>query len=407
MSINGHINKSAEHRKEKKREKSNIRLIVLVFVLVAAITLFFSRDSILSRFEGMGRKSVTEAGFPVKLPGNAGYTINSFDGGFMLLTETYVCVYDPDGSQRYNNRHSYSEPYAAVADTRILAYDKNGRQFSFYGRNGLIYEKETEERILYGAIGQNESAAIVYRDDIYANIMEIYDETGEWRYTARLSNENIMQLAFTAADRDIIVTSLSFGGADVIAAVHRYDTEAQEDNERWKTVLPGEVMPFAVHIGASGVFVLCDKEVFILDSQNGEILKSYGYRGNLIDFAFDGDNAALLINDYTAGTIEVVSLNFNEEPEYISQEGTQGSTQIEILGGKIHVLEPGAIAVYSLNNETLSQSEYLALEEEYSRFAPSRQAGNEIFLLSYNKVDKFPENGENPETAETKAEYTE
>jgi hypothetical protein len=367
------------------------RLILLCVIILGAILIFFNRDTIFSPFEGIGRRTVSEAGFPVRLPGSAGYSINSFDNGFMLLTETYVYVYDPDGAQRYNRRHSYSEPNVAVADTRILTYNKNGRQFSFFGRNGLIYEKEADGRILYGAIGENNSTAIVYRNDVYANTLEINNRDGNWRYRKQLFNENIMQIAFTSSDNDIIVTSIGFGtdsatAGDITAAVQKYDTsiDDKEKGRLWRTVLPGNAIPFALHVGRNSVFVLCDNSLFTLDLSNGRILSSYDYRGNLIDFSFSASSTALLIDDFIAGTANLISLNHSRTTEAAITEVSAGASQVEIHDGAIYILEPGSIVIYDLN--TASSSQYLPLEEEYSRFI---HVGNEILLLGYNNVDKL------------------
>ncbi|MCL1904116.1 MAG: DUF5711 family protein [Oscillospiraceae bacterium] len=382
MNKNNHLNKSSENRKQKKWEKAMVALFVMGVIALLAVLIFYNRSVIMSPLEGIGRKSTSEAGFPVRLPGSTGYSINKFDSGFMLLTETYVYVYDSDGGQRYNKRHSYSEPNAAVADTRILVYDINGKQYSFYGRNGLIYEKETDERILYGAIGEDSSAAIVYKHEVYANTLEIYDGKGDWRYKTKFLDDNIIQIAFTAADKDIIITSMSFKDGDVIAAVHKYDTELEDDSGLWKTELPGNAMPFALHIGRNNAFVVCDKSLLTIDLNDGKILDSYDYKGNLIDYAFSDNSVALLVNDFTAGTVTLISLNGNNKSETVV---SSGATQVEFVSGSIYVLEPNTIAVYPTTQLSLPHNR-LSLGEEYSRFI---QVNNDILLLGYNNVEKL------------------
>ena len=384
MNSNNHLNESSAHRKEKKREINMLRLVMLCVILLGVIFVVANRDIALSRLEGMLRKNITEAGFPVRLPGSSGYAINSFDNGFMLLSETYIYVHDADGSQRYNRRHSYSEPNAAIAATRILVYDKNGRQFSFFGRNGIIYEKNSDERILYGAIGDNDSVAIVYRSDIYANILEVYDENGDWRYRARILDENIMQIAFTSSDKEILITTMNFDAGDTIASIQKYDTAEEDDGLIWATVLPGNAIPFALHAGKSNTFVLCDNSLFILNSNSGEILNRYDYKGSVIDYAFSDNYGTILINDYTAGTVNLVSVSRNEaETTLVSS----CASQTEIHKGKVYVLESSAIAVYDigdLNPET--ELEKIPLKEEFSRFI---HVANKILLLGYNNVNEL------------------
>ncbi|MCL2071514.1 MAG: DUF5711 family protein [Oscillospiraceae bacterium] len=388
MSKNSHLNKSSAHRAEKKREKRTLKLIILCFIcfiLLVIVVAVLNIDKLSDSVEGIGRRSrnVAEAGFPLRLPGNTGYDINRFDSGFMLLTETYVYVHEQDGGQRYNKRHNYSEPNAAIASTRILVYDKNRDQFSFFGRNGLIYEKKTDERILYGAIGENNSAAIVYRSDVYANVLEIYDSDGDWRYRNRFLDENIMQVVFTSADNEIIVTTMGFNEGEVSAFVQKYDTTIEDEAGVWKTALPGSAMPLAVHIGRNNVFVLCDNGLFILDLNDGAVLDNHGYNGNLIDFAFSDNLVAILINDYAAGTVSLVSISDDDTQ---SRAVSAGALQAEILNGKIYLLEPSRIAVFDIGDIDGIAPEYMALNEEYSRFI---HVGDEILLLGFNNVDKL------------------
>jgi hypothetical protein len=392
---NSHLNDSSAKRKEEKKTKRLFWLAVACAVAVVALIFALDFQRMVAPFEGIGhrlnRSGESDAGFPVRLPGSASYSINPFGNGFMLLTETYIYTYSSDGRAIYANQHGYSFPVTAVSDRRILVYDENGRKFSFFGRNAIIYEKEIgeDDRIIYGAIGDNDRAVIVYRNASHANVLEIYDGSGDWKYTKRFFGENIMQVAFTASDNDIIVTSIGFGTGnfdswDTTAVVQRFDTSSDE-SALWRTELPANTLPFAVYAARSNVFVLSDNALFVLDSSDGKIIGRYNYRGNLLDYAFSDEAelaCVLLVDNYTAGTLNLISIDRSAELIGII-DVSSGASQVQINAGEVYVLEPGLIVQYSSN---LTQPEITVLSEEFSRFIYVR---GEILLLGYNCVERL------------------
>jgi hypothetical protein len=382
------INDISANRKQKKQIKVMASVLVISAIMIFGLLVVFNWDVIISPFEGIGqripgRRSGTEIGFPVRLPGSTNYSIGGFDGGFMLLTETYIYAYGANGGQRYALQHGYSAPQSAIANRRILVYDKNGKQFSYFSRNGLIYEKNTENMILYGAIGENGSVAIVYRSAVYANVLEIFDDKGDWRYTKRFSDENIMQIDFTSSDNDIIVTTIGFDEGTLTAAVTRFDRTSEDEKGLWRADLPINTLPLAIHTDGSVASVLCDNALFVLDSNNGDIIGKHEYRGTLVDFAFAGDLTAFLVNDFTAGRINLITLDRRAE-NFKMVEVSPGASQVEIHNDTIGVLQPGAIVFFK--GKEAEMIELLELQEEFSGFVKS---GDEVLLLGYNTVEKL------------------
>ncbi|MCL2036741.1 MAG: DUF5711 family protein [Oscillospiraceae bacterium] len=394
MKKNNHLKESLEERKRKKQEKNMLKIIVLSVILLGVLLIALNFRAIIAPFEGIGQKinrSGTNAGFPVKIPANAGYSIEPFDNGFMLLSETYVYTYGEDGGFNYAHQHGYSAPKIAVGDKRILVFDDNGRKFSFLGRNGQLYEKESEERIVYGAVGRNnEKVAIVFRSAIHSNILEIYDDKGDWKYRRRFTDENIMQLVFTASDNDVIVTTIGFDSWIQTATVRRLDTLSENESVKWEVPLPDNTLPFAIHVRGNNVFVLCEDSLTVIDLSVGNVIGSYVFNGVLADFAFSESDSevacVILTGDYTSGTMNMISLNRKAELNQVIPVPTT-ATQVEIgdKAGNIAVLEPNAIALYSFDKTASEEPEILELNEEYSKFI---YMGEQILLLGYDSVVK-------------------
>jgi hypothetical protein len=382
------INDISANRRRKKNQKLLAGVIILCVVVLAFLLIRANWNPIISSFEDLFSQKSGETGFPVRLPGSSSYNIKPYDNGFMVLTETYLYTYGANGGSNYEQQHGYSAANAAVNGKRILIYDRNGKKFSYFNKNGRLYEKVTDERIAYGAVGSGEKTAIVYRSSVYSNILEIYDSKGNWKYIKRLSDENIMQVAFTSSEDEIVITTIGFSEGDIACTVRKFDILSDSDDGIWQINLPGNSIPFAIHLNRNNVFVLCDNAFFSLDANDGSIIGSYSYRGNLIDYAFSDSKIALLVNDYTIGAFNLIPLdNEAKLPESFASKNfsvSSSASQVEIYNGEIYVLESDGIA-YNFIGESIRM---IPLKEEYSRFI---HVGGEILLLGYNTVEQLIE----------------
>jgi hypothetical protein len=386
------INDISAYRRRKKQEKTLISIIVFSFAAILVIVIAFNFQAIIGPFEGIAQRfgrqrSVSEGGFPVRLPGSAN-AIEVYDDGFVLLSPTYIYAYDADGAPKYTRRHGYSTPVTAVGGGGVLLYDQNGRRLSLYNADGLVFENESEDRIVYAAIGSESNIAVVYRSDVHTNYLAIYNSRGEWRFTKRFSGENVMQVAFAAGDRDIIITSIGFESGMLQHTVRRLDTSSDDEAGIWRTMLSSGgstpasegVLTFALYARNDRVFVLCESMLFVLDSGSGERVAYYEFRGILTDYAFADNRIALLVNDHTAGNTNLIVLDRNLRVLRVA-EVAAGASQAELNGETATVLEPAAIVFF---DDERASPERIALWEEFTRFIFIE---DKLLVLGYNTVE--------------------
>ncbi|MCL2633190.1 MAG: DUF5711 family protein [Oscillospiraceae bacterium] len=378
-------------RKRKKQKSNLINLIIFAIVTICVLLVVLNFRAIVAPLQGIAPRlfntftgtTMGEAGFPVKLPGSTGYAFDNFEDGFTIVTDTYVYMYAANGAQYDLWQHGYANPRMSVNDKRILVYDQNGRQFSLYSKNGRVYHNSTDDRIVYAEMGSGDMAAIVYRGTVYTNILEIFDGRGNWKYRHRFVDEHIMRVAFMNNDKDIIVAVIGFYGGDNTAAVYRFDTTtADEEDGVWKSVLPLNALPLAIHADEENVFVLCDTGLFSFEADSGKSKGVFSFVGNIIDHDLNSDFSALLINDFSAGITWLVLLD--SSAQIIAQaQVPAGSSQVKISKDGVYVLEPYRIACY---DTLLSDYEAFSLDEEFTKFI---NIGNDILLFGYDMVEKL------------------
>ncbi|MDR0223287.1 MAG: DUF5711 family protein [Oscillospiraceae bacterium] len=385
-------NDITKYRRGKKRGKLALKPLVAAIIAAGAAFAAFNAETALAPFEGIarnlfGKKPSGAAGFPVRLPGSAGYFFGAYDGGFMLLTDTYIYTYGENGALINSLQHGYANPRASVNDKKILAYDQNGRQFSFYGRNGRVYEHSAEDRIVYAEIGENEAAAVVFRGTAYASVLEVYDGKGRWKYRRRFVDEHIMRAAFMNGDRELIVASIGFDSGDNTATVRKFNVNSEDEEGLWKTALPPNVLPFALREDSGDVFVLCDAAIFVIDAESGVMKGGYEYSGVLIDYAFHGDAGVLLVDDYLVGDKMLLVIDGNGELSCQADVG-YNAVRVEafdvLQGSAVYVMENDRVTEYTWD---LSLSGEYVLGDEYSEFIKIK---NYFYLLGYDTVERKP-----------------
>ncbi|MCL1832018.1 MAG: DUF5711 family protein [Oscillospiraceae bacterium] len=392
------INDIAAHRRRKKTEKVFVVVIVASVGAILLLLLALNFSNIIAPFEGCGqkitggRKPMTEAGFPVRTPGSIN-SVQALEDGFVLLSPTYIYIYNDDGSQRYARRHNYATPVLSIDGNRILLYDLNGRKYSMYDGEEMLFERtDNDDRILYGEIGSSGKVAIVYRSNINTNVLSVYGEKGKWQFTKHFTGENVMQVDFAHGDNDIIVSSIGFDSGNMSVTVRRLDTTSADEEGVWRvnlsdtsgfTTIAENLLPSAVYVRGERVFVLCDSALFVLDTDDGKIKGLYAFKGALIDYAFGDDIAAVLVNDFTANKVSLLTLD-RDAKLLRSVEIVGGATQTAIHGGETAVL--GAGVMYFYDNDVEKLGERFVLWEDFTQFVYANDA---ILLLGYDRVERL------------------
>ncbi|MDE7233474.1 MAG: hypothetical protein K2N29_00250, partial [Ruminiclostridium sp.] len=82
------------YRKKKSRTKRLIKLSLTLVGVAAFLYVWINADRIFEPLRGIASKIETrtsnEVGFPITLPGSAGYSFERFGENFSLLTDTYL-----------------------------------------------------------------------------------------------------------------------------------------------------------------------------------------------------------------------------------------------------------------------------------------------------------------------------
>ena len=370
--------------RKKRRQKNNIIKLISVGLVLTGIALIWTNaGTIFEPLRGIASKIDTrtseDVGFPVTLPGSASYSFAPFGDNFLLLTDTYLYTYTTGGGQIYALKHGYTNAVQRANDKRILLYDKSAYDFSLYNKTSRIYSQTVDEKIVYGALSSGDLCAIVTTSPKYSNLVKVFDGSGNWKYTRKFVDENVMQVAFTDDEKSIIVTTIGVQSGDIVCSVYKFNISGSE-NEVWKYSTVGNSIPCAVEAKGRNVTVLCDNVCFSLSEEDGSFNGSYSFSGNLIRPAMEENFTAILINNIS--TSNTILLTLDEEMNVLGSIAVAVNT-VDIVadGSGVYALEGEDAVSYDRN---LNETGRVNLNEEYSAFV---KIGGSYYLLGYDKVE--------------------
>jgi len=297
----------------KKRERRNrLYMMLSMTLLVFGIFFIWTSGDPFEWLRGIAR-SVNRAesgqGFPVQLSGSAGYTMSEFGSGFTLLSDTYLYTYSERGGRTLAFRHNYSRAIQRTTDRRTLIYNFNGNDFSVFDRTRRIYENSTDDRIVLAELGNNDFVAIVTTSTTFANVLQVYDASGNWRYTRRFIDEDINAVTFTSRANEILVAVSTVQEGVAVSKVYRLRTDS-EDDVIWESEwFPDSMFIYLVERN-NLVSVLADNMMLVLNTNTGGNEGWFEFSTGQLKHPVFGDNFHLVeLADYVTGRTLYVTLD--------------------------------------------------------------------------------------------------
>lgn len=371
------------YRKKQKKKSRIIKLCIAGAVLLAGIIIAANFEKIVEPLRGIASRIETktsdDVGFPIKLPGSAGYSFGEFGENFLLLTDTYLYAFQNNGGQLYALRHGYTNPVADSNSKRVLLCDKNYTSFSFYSKTSKIYEQQTEDRILFGEVSDDDMAAIVTDSAKYTNVVTVYDDSGNWRYKRKFIDENVMCVDFSDDQRYIYIAAIGTLNGSIYTTVYKFDINSTGDEVWQKTVISNSI-PCKLSTMGENLGVVFDNGFMTLSQSTGEELGALDFSGTLLCAQANNSGASVLYDDKSSNRTQLAFIN--NKGELVAQ--VSQNTGVGVLAREndnTYIIDNRKVRKFNFNSEQTAEYE---LEAEYSDFIV---IGSRAYLLGYAAVD--------------------
>ncbi len=375
MEERNNINK---FRKKRARQKLIFRLALVLLAVLVVVLIVINWGSIIAPFKDAAL-DIGDGGFPVELPGSAGYTLDELGENFYLLTDTYIYTYNSDGAKITDEQHGFQNPVSKSNDKRVLVYDKNGKGFSLYSRTGEIYGNEVEDSIVFASVGNDERSAVVTTSTRYSNYLYVFNGEGKQIFRWASPDYKIMQVEFSKDDKSIFVSALGAEGGDLQLYLIRFDLDNAESHI-WQTYIENDISYSLKYIN-NELYVVTGNSCHKVNAANGEILASCVLGKSITDIPEQELVVSVVFNDSASNGDILAVYNGGLEPSgtvYID-----GLTRVREDNGSFYVLYGSKIDSY---NSALEPQKTYELDDVYSDMIVMN---GHAYLLGYNVVQRI------------------
>lgn len=315
------LNDITKYRR-RKRKYSRTRLAATALLIAAVVIAFyFNRDNIADTVKGWFNPNygveIFADGFPVMLPGSVSYDFGRIGGNLLLLTDTYLYVYDLSGGQILSGAHGYSSPVFRTSRDKALVFDSNYYDMSVWTRTGKQCAVKLEHKIMQADIGITGAFAAITASESYASTVLVYDEKGEWLYSRNFVDEYATAVHFSEdGNQNIAVAAVGEDGGMLRSRVYFLRTD-DTDDIIWRADLPPGDFALGCFVRGKHVVVVSDQSVSSFDSATGELAGSYNFggTGTLADFCAGDNYLALTLDNATTGDRHLQTVKITGEFE--------------------------------------------------------------------------------------------
>lgn len=365
-------------RKKKARQKLVFRLSLLLLAALVILLTVINWGRIIAPFKDAAL-DVGAGGFPVELPGSAGYVLNEMGESFYLLTDTYIYTYTSEGALITDIQHGFQNPISDANKKRVLVYDKNGKEFSLFSRTGEEFSYSTDDTIVFGEIGNDQRSAVVTTSTRYSNYLYVYNGEGKQIFRWASPSYKIMQVEFSDDDSSVFVSALGSGGGELQLYVLRFDLNNSESHI-WQTYI-GNDISYSIESCSDGLFVVTANGGCLLDKQTGELLSQTVFSKTIWDIPpIDGMRTVIFKDTASSGNVIVEYGNKLEVGETLYVNNLTATCSDS---GKLYVLSGSLLTQYG---DALQAIKSYELDDVYSDMIIMN---GYAYLLGYNEVQRI------------------
>ena len=361
----------------KKKNNSKLKLLIFALIILLVVLFLLNWRTIMSPFKDIAL-DVGEGGFPVMLPGSTDYCLGEMGDNFYLLTDTYLYIYNSEGAEIQGIQHGFQNPVSNANDSRLLIYDKNGKNFRVYSKSAEVYSPETEDSIVSACVGDNGKTAVITTSSRYLNYLYIYSGEGNQIFRYASPNEKIMQVCFSGGNY-IYLSVVGESGGELKSSVLCFDI-TKDSGELWQTPVGNKVI-YSLEYCADGVYAVTNGGSYLIDATTGELKIQNSFTKQIVGISPDGDMRVLFFRDSASnGQTAVV---YNSSLEATASISFDDVDAFDTYAGRLYVLSGDTLSIY---NDKLEEIEKAELDDDYSDLEIIN--GN-AYLLGYNKVQYF------------------
>lgn len=290
----GYLKKAAIYR--------NLRYgIVFVLVLFLFGMLNLYREEItIENFRYLMRNVNFELRTEMGETGSISYTSDDsnvfaiYKSSFAQLSDRQIAIYDTGGRTSYTGELAYSSPGICASDKYVLAYDRNGGDYSLYTTFSQAHTASTGYPIADADLSDDGIYVIASRSKEYFGVVEVYN--GSFQLMNKIQkNKYIAAVDLSADGKMLLIASYYVGKQGIETELMVLAVDSDEPTLLF--TLPG-ILPWDaawLEEDKQSFVIICEEGVKFFDSK-GKIFNEYGFSNqNVIEYTVSSSPSRIAV----------------------------------------------------------------------------------------------------------------
>lgn len=360
-----------------------IAIILIVIYLIADLSTGGFVYTINGKFRSVFTKNSSEE-FLVETNADSVFSFESYDDGFMILTENGVSFVDKNGEFISGQQLVYSSPAADMNGDNIAFYDKGNTSYTLTNNRRVYSQQKLDNRIIDFAVSQSNNYAMVLRDEHSKTILVGCNSKGNVIYQWNCPNGFITDVAINDKGNKVVASVLNSVNAVLSSSVYVLDFEYNTEYALFD--YPGETVVGAKFLTDRKIQIITDKNIYRISGRNQSV--SYEFGTQDICFTDSADKlTAVITKDYSHDDAYILTI--------INNNGKVKKSVI--VNGKVNglsVSDKSIAILFDDKIETYSKSGKLVGSIEDTKYYNGVVINKDfIFVLSSDSIRRFPAYG--------------
>lgn len=374
-------------RKRKNRRKKTAKFLIIAFLIAISVLLYAKKDKWFPKLEGIGSKfqsvksnngELAGGNFPLSISGGIDYQVSELNGYLAILSDAYLYIYTEDGELYEERQHAFANAMLQTAGKKALIYESGGTQFRVDSRRKKLYSKKLEESIIFARISNDGTVAVITTSESYVCTLTVFDESGEQIYS-RNCVERVVDLAFSEDGTECVLATSDASNGKMTTNLISVSFDSKKD--KWSSESINSLC-IKTYFDENGILVLGDSKCAYYDKK-GNLLSSYDYPSNLIDW------------DYSDGKVAMLFENEIKRHNYFTtiDSETRTPNEKEFLNSGAKCIKLADDFILLLNKDGISRFDFKGTGEKKisseSAYESFMMIDDYIFLLGYDRIDRI------------------
>lgn len=202
---------------------------------------------------------------PIALKGAANAKFSRYQDGILCVVENSINCYNNKGEKKWSAPIQISNPILKVAEPYILLMEQGGKKICVFNNEKVIYEAQTDEKILTGNISSNGECVAVTEKKYYKGAVSVYNKSGEEIYSRSFGSESVISAAISNS-RKLAVSLLNITNKPIskISFLDVSKTEADVEVTYENTII------YDLDFSQNTLYAYADDKMIALNSNGKE-----------------------------------------------------------------------------------------------------------------------------------------